>query len=181
MDGDYVSWRPGTLELIVESVEIQGSNLLDLVSHVVHLRHPRLLKHRLPDRPPGFAKFFAILRHVNASRELVRDRQRWSEIYHGPATAQVHPYDNEDDEEEDGDNNDTGNGHEKLAAGDDDNNDDGDEMGMMRPRPEGMGRRHWESPPPLPLTSKRGTETAATMQTILNEIKDRQHLAPECM
>ena len=34
-DSSYVSWRPGTLELIFDDMGIRGCKLLDLVGHVV--------------------------------------------------------------------------------------------------------------------------------------------------
>ena len=37
--------------------------------------------HGSPGPPPGFAEFAAALRRANASRELVRNRRRWSQIY----------------------------------------------------------------------------------------------------
>ena len=124
-NGGYVSWRPRTLELIVDGMEIRGSNLLDLIGHVMRQRCTQPLMHRLPGPPPGFAKFAIALGYANASRELGRNRWHWPQIYsdadarnrwHWPqmysdADAFEHacPYDDDDDDREDG--------REKSAAG----------------------------------------------------------------
>ena len=76
-DSRYVSWRPNTLKLIVNGFEIRGSNLLDLVGHVVCQCWPQPLKHGSPGPHPSFAKLAPTLRHANASWELLR---HWSEI-----------------------------------------------------------------------------------------------------
>ena len=99
--GSYVSWRPGTFELIIDGMEIWGSNLLDLVCHVVCQCRTQPMTHGSPGPPSGFTT----LRHTNASRELVRYRWRWPQIYSG-AAASIHarPYDeghNDDDYTED--------------------------------------------------------------------------------
>ena len=68
--GDLAPW-----ELIVDGMEIRGSNLLDLVGHVMCQCHAQPLMHGSPSLSPGFAKFATALRHAYASWELVRNRQ----------------------------------------------------------------------------------------------------------
>ena len=65
------------MELIFDGIEHKGTNLVDLAGQ----RRPEPLVHRLPGQPPGFVEFMAALRCANASRELVRSRCRWSQIY----------------------------------------------------------------------------------------------------
>ena len=81
MDGNYVSWRPGTLELVVDGTEQRGIDLLDLASHVVHQRPTKPLLCGSPSLPPGFGKFTIALRYTNASREMVKNRRCWPFIY----------------------------------------------------------------------------------------------------
>ena len=79
-DGGYISWRPDTLELVVDGIEHKGTNLVDLVGHVVRQRRAEPLVHGSPGRH-GFAEFAATLRCANASHELMRNRCRWPQIY----------------------------------------------------------------------------------------------------
>ena len=37
-DGGYISWKPDTLELIVDGIEHKGTNLVELARHVVRQR-----------------------------------------------------------------------------------------------------------------------------------------------
>ena len=39
-DGGYISWRPDTLELIVDGIEYKGANLVDLAGHVLRQHQP---------------------------------------------------------------------------------------------------------------------------------------------
>ena len=99
--GSYVSWTPGTIDLIFDGMEIWGSNLLDLVCHVMRQCRTQPMTHGSPGPPPGFTT----LRHTNASPELVRYRWCWPQIY-SCAAASMHtrPYnkgDNDDDYTED--------------------------------------------------------------------------------
>ena len=80
-DGGYISWRPDTLELIVDGIEHKSTNLVDLVGHVAQQRRAEPMMHGSPGLPPGFAEFAAVLRRANASHELVRNRHRWPVIY----------------------------------------------------------------------------------------------------
>ena len=57
MDGGYISWRPDTLELIVDGIEHKGTNLVDLAGHVVWQRRTEPLMHGSPGLPWGFADF----------------------------------------------------------------------------------------------------------------------------
>ena len=103
-DGGYISWRPDTLELIVDGIEHKGTNLVDLVGHVLRQRCAELLLYGSPGPPPGFAEFGAALRRANASRELVRNRCCWPQIYSASDDEDVRtesePSEVEDEEEE---------------------------------------------------------------------------------
>ena len=99
--GSYVSWTPGTIDLIFDGMEIWGSNLLDLVCHVMRQCRTQPMTHGSPGPPPGFTT----LRHTDASPKLVRYRWCWPQIY-SCAAASMHarPYDkgdNDDDYTED--------------------------------------------------------------------------------
>ena len=109
MDGGYISWRPDTLELIVDDIEHKGTNLVDLAGHVLkqHLAEP--LVHGSPGLPHCFAKFAAALRCANASYEqasFVRNRCCWPQIYSasdnddngGDDTEAEEPSDDEEEE-----------------------------------------------------------------------------------
>ena len=69
-DGGYVSWLPGTLELLIVSMKLRGSNLLDLISQTMHQHCVEPLMHRSP--------------------QLVRNRHRWPLIY-SAASAHAPP------------------------------------------------------------------------------------------
>ena len=95
--GSYVSWTPGTIDLIFDSMEIWGSNLLDMVCHVMRQCRTQPMTHRSPGPPPGFTT----LRHTNASLKLVRYRWCWPQIY-SCAAASMHarPYNEGDNDDE---------------------------------------------------------------------------------
>ena len=99
--GSYVSWTPGTIDLIFDGMEIWGSNLLDLVCHVMRQCRTQPMTHGSPGPPPGFTT----LRHTNASPELVRYRWCLPQIYSCVAASMhTRPYDkgdNDDDYTED--------------------------------------------------------------------------------
>ena len=78
--------------MIVDGIEHKGTNLVDLAGHVVRQRRAEPLVHGSPGPPRGFAELAAALRRANASRELVRNRRRWLQIYS----------DDDDSDEDDG-------------------------------------------------------------------------------
>ena len=136
VNGGYVSWIPGTLEMVVDGQKQRGTNLVDLAGHVVRQRGADPLQRGSPGPPPGFVKFASALRRANASRELVRNRRRWGMVYDGGA-------DDSDDEVAVATSASTG----KRAGAGDDEADSEETYGTPAPKPEGAedAFAQWES------------------------------------
>ena len=91
LDGGYIRWRSGNLELIIDSMEIIGSDLLDLASHAVYKHCAEPLKQPSPGLPVCFAKFATALRCTNTRQELLRNRRCCPQINSVGLQQQVQP------------------------------------------------------------------------------------------
>ena len=76
-----VSWDPNTMELTLRGDKVAGSNVLDLAVYAARDRKPMKRGRARSRPPPGFKEFAGALRTVNAPRELVRNKRRWTDIY----------------------------------------------------------------------------------------------------
>ena len=84
--GGRLGWDKASHQLTVRGVPVQGSNILDLVTHVTRERLPRSKKSQnSPGPPPGFDSFARGLQELNIPRELIRNQRRWTEIYRATA------------------------------------------------------------------------------------------------
>lgn len=78
--GGDIQWNPTSYHAIINGVEIQRSNIVDLLHHVV--KKTQLLPGRDKSRPPpGFREFARALNILNPPRNIVQNRRRWKDIY----------------------------------------------------------------------------------------------------
>ena len=78
--GGSIQWNPTSYHVIINGVEIQRSNIVDLLRYAVKKAEP------LPGRdksrpPPGFREFARALTPLNPPRNIIQNRRRWADIY----------------------------------------------------------------------------------------------------